>query len=212
MRHCDQLTVEQLLSVRDAQPVDATLAQHAAECVHCQAQLLQLRTRREALHALPELQAPPLKIAAMQSIPAHGKRMWAVAAGLGAVVVVSVAMLVSFQNQSSQLASQLVVAQQSEPLSEPSTESGINALVEHSQELEALLAMLPQSSSIERAGTATTIDELQARIQWLDFQLSVAGEVGLTERQATELWQDRVGLLDALVKVKYADTSRMAML
>jgi hypothetical protein len=208
MRHCDQLTVEQLLSVRDAQPLDATLAQHAAECVHCQAELSQLRARREALHALPELQAPPLKTAATQSAPARSNRMMALAAGLGAVLVASVAMLVSLQSQPPQL----VVAQQVEPVSAPSAESGISALVEYSQELEALLAMLPQSGSIERAGTATTIDELQAGIQWLDFQLSVASEVGLTERQATELWQDRVGLLDALVKVKYADTSRMAML
>ena len=56
--------------------------------------------------------------------------------------------------------------------------------VEYSQELEALLAMLPQSSSIERAGTAATIEELQARIQWLDFQLSVASEVGLERNHA----------------------------
>jgi hypothetical protein len=208
MRHCDQLSIEQLLSVRDVQPLDATLAQHAAECVHCQAEMSQLRARREALHALPELQAPPLKNAAKQSAPARSKRMMALAAGLGAVLVASVALLVLLQSRPAQL----VVAQQLEPVPAPSMELGINALVEYSQELEALLAMLPQSGSIERAGTATTIDELQARIQWLDFQLSVASEVGLTERQATELWQDRVGLLDALVKVKYADTSRMAML
>jgi hypothetical protein len=212
MRHCHQLTDEQLLSVRDAQPLEAMLAQHAAECVHCQAEVLQLRARREALQALPELQAPPLKIAAKQSAPPRNKRMLAVAAGLGAVLVASVAMLLSSQNQPSQI----VVAQQTELVSElvpvPSAGSSIGALVEYSQELEALLAMLPDSSSIERAGTATTIEELQARIQWLDFQLSVGSEVGLTEQQATELWQDRVGLLDALVKVKYADTSRMAML
>jgi hypothetical protein len=122
--------------------------------------------------------------------------------------VASVAMLVSLQNQPPQP----VIAQQVEPMLLPIEPSNIGALVEYSQELEALLAMLPQSGSIERAGTETTIDELQSRIQWLDFQLSVASEVGLSERQATELWQDRVGLLDALVKVKYADTSRMAML
>jgi hypothetical protein len=208
MRHCDQLTVEQLLSVRDAQPLDAMLARHAAECVHCQAELSQLRARREALQALPELQAPSLKIAATQSAPARSKRMLSLAAGLGAVLVASVAMLVSLQNQPPQP----VIAQQVEPMLLPIEPSNIGALVEYSQELEALLAMLPQSGSIERAGTETTIDELQSRIQWLDFQLSVASEVGLSERQATELWQDRVGLLDALVKVKYADTSRMAML
>jgi hypothetical protein len=208
MRHCHQLTVEQLLSMRDAQPLEATLALHAAECVHCQTELSQLRARREALRALPELQAPLLKIAVKQSAPLRSKRAMSIAAGVCAVLVASVVMLVSKTNQSPQP----VVAQKIEPVLAPSAKSNIGALVEYSQELEALLAMLPQSSSVERAGTATTIEELQARIQWLDFQLSVASEVGLTERQATELWQDRVGLLDALVKVKYADTSRMAML
>lgn len=208
MRHCDQLTVEQLLSVRDAQPLDAMLAQHAAECPHCQAQVTQLRVRRGMLQALPELHAPPLKMAAKKSTPARSNRAMALAAGLGAVLVASVAMLVSLQTPSQQP----VVAKQAGPVLTPDRESNIGALVEYSQQLEALLALLPQSSSIERAGTAAAIEELQSGIQWLDFQLSVAGEVGLTERQATELWQDRVGLLDALVKVQYADTQRMAML
>jgi hypothetical protein len=88
----------------------------------------------------------------------------------------------------------------------------IEMLVGQSQQLEAVLARLSSPRQIERAGTASTIDTLQERIQWVDFQLSVAEDVGLNKQQSTQLWQDRVQLLDTLVKVRYADAQRIAML
>jgi len=216
MRLCDQLTVDQLLCVRDALPLDAALAQHALDCPHCQAAVKQLRARRDALRALPELQAPAwigtarVCVALTREKPARNRRSLALVAGLGAVLVASTAMLSVLQDISQPQTAVPTIA--STQTAAPPPDSNHDALVEQSQRLEAVLALLPQSRSIERAGMATAIEALQARIQWVDFQLSVAGEVGLTEGQATELWQDRVQLLDSLIKVSNADTQRVAML
>jgi len=213
MYYCDQLTESRLLSLRDGEPVDALLALHAAECPRCQGALRQLRARRDALRALPELQAPSwssaVSVGDMSSgtRPAHSKRL-ALVAGVGAVLVASVAIVVTLQSRPPLPSAMENVA----AIQTVNVTSTLPELVEQSQRLEAVLALLPESRSIERAGTATTIEALQARIQWLDFQLSVAGDVGLTERQALELWQDRVQLLDSLIKVSNADTQRIAML
>ena len=75
MRHCNQLTVEQLLSVRDAQPLDATLAQHASECVHCKTELTQLRARRECV-AIYLNSSTTLKIAAKHRLRRAVRERW----------------------------------------------------------------------------------------------------------------------------------------
>jgi len=40
-----------------------------------------------------------------------------------------------------------------------------------SQELEALLAALPERPAVERAATSVPIDTLESQVQWLDHQL-----------------------------------------
>jgi hypothetical protein len=74
------------------------------------------------------------------------------------------------------------------------------------------LRRLPSRPVVERASTTTTIDSLQSSIQWLDYQLSVAADVGLSERQAAQLWEDRIQLMDSLVKVRFAEAQRFAVL
>jgi hypothetical protein len=80
----------------------------------------------------------------------------------------------------------------------------VGALVARSQELEAVLNGLPRPR-VERAATSAAIDELQARIEVLDLQLSNADESGLSGPQAQQLWSRRVQLLDSLVSVRYAE-------
>lgn len=81
-------------------------------------------------------------------------------------------------------------------------------LVAQSQELEHLLQALPERPHIERVSTAATIDAIEQRIQWLDWQLSYAPDAGLSEEQARQLWRERVELMDSLVKVRYAQAHR----
>jgi hypothetical protein len=41
-------------------------------------------------------------------------------------------------------------------------------------------------------------------------QLSYAPDTGLNDAQAYRLWRERVDLMDSLVKVRYAESSRLA--
>jgi hypothetical protein len=88
----------------------------------------------------------------------------------------------------------------------------IATLVVRSQDLESKLSRMPSRPMVERAGTTTVIDSLQRSIQWVDYKLSLANDAGLSEQQATQLWQDRIQLMDSLVKVRYAETQRLAVL
>ena len=78
-------------------------------------------------------------------------------------------------------------------------------LVAQSRQLEDLLQRLPERPRVERVSTAATIETIEDRIQWLDFQLSGAPDSGLSEEQTRRLWRERVELLDSLVKVRYAE-------
>ena len=78
-------------------------------------------------------------------------------------------------------------------------------LVAQSQHLDDLLQSLPERPHIERVSTAATIDTIEGRIQWLDFQLSDTPARTLSDEQARRLWSERVELMDSLVKVRYAE-------
>jgi len=91
-----------------------------------------------------------------------------------------------------------------------SSQTQLTALVQRSQQLEAELDALPQRPSVERVATAVNIDGIEQRIQWLDFHLSAGNDV-LDQMQTQQLWQERVNLMDSLVKLRYAE-ARVAQL
>jgi hypothetical protein len=88
----------------------------------------------------------------------------------------------------------------------------VGSLVIRSQELESRLQRLPRRPHIERGSTSATIDTLQSRIQWLDYQLSLSSDVGMTESQSAQLWENRIQLMDSLLKVRSAEAQRAAVL
>jgi hypothetical protein len=99
----------------------------------------------------------------------------------------------------------------SEPSSAPlivlDTES-LDQLRSRSQELEAMLAALPERPAVARAGTSVPIESLEAQVQWLDHQLTVAGATG----QATDteqLWRDRVEAMNSLVQLRYVEAQQV---
>ena len=51
-------SIEQLLSVRDADPIDAQVADHVRQCATCSARLRRLATMRERLQNLPQPEPP----------------------------------------------------------------------------------------------------------------------------------------------------------
>lgn len=85
----------------------------------------------------------------------------------------------------------------------------ITALMVRSQVLERDLRALPQGPRVHRASTTATIFDLQDRIAAIDFQLSQAGS-SMTPEQQQVFWGERVRLMDLLLRVRYAQTQRMA--
>jgi hypothetical protein len=213
--------------LRDGEPMEAYVAQHVNTCVACSRELERLRSVRVALATLPTMTAPAYNLLATrehrQSIVGRSLRTvgtTTLAAGIGAVVLLvtfTMRMDRSRETATSSTAAAatdmpLVAATQLDRSTALPDDPPMATLVKRSQDLESRLRRLPNRPHIERASTTTTIDSLQSRIQWVDYQLLVANDVGLNERQAALLWEDRIQLMDSLVKVRYAEAQRFALL
>ena len=72
------------------------------------------------------------------------------------------------------------------------------------ERLERILAVLPERHAM-RGSTAFTVAELEDRLALVDDRLSrIALEPNAPER-AERLWRERVGVMNSLVQVRYAD-------
>jgi hypothetical protein len=204
-------STDHLLSLRDAQPVDAATAAHVEHCQHCSAELLKLCQMQARLQSLPSLAAPSsfaeIQRAMARSAPPRRARTARLVAALAFVTLTSI-FFVALRDET---APQVAVERRPQPVQpqEASTEAIEHArvpeLMAQSQRLEDLLQQLPERPRIERVSTAAMIDTIEDRIQWLDFQLSDAPGSGLNEEQTRRLWRERVELMDSLVKVRYAE-------
>jgi hypothetical protein len=200
--------IDHLLSLRDGVPTETWVAGHVEQCSSCAAQLCRLEDMRSQLQGLAQLDAPASSWDAIQSqlrsssVPRWQRRVGYAAAAaslfvLGIVVTVII-------RQHGITPPQAVIANQDVPQLSPVTQ--MNELVSQSQHLDHLLQALPERPQVERVSTAATIDTIEQRIQWLDFQLSYAHEQGLNEQQAQRLWSERVELMDSLVKIRSAES------
>jgi hypothetical protein len=203
-------SIDHLLSLRDGQPVDAATAAHVEQCPRCAAELYKLRETRAKLQSLPLLDAPSsfqeIQRAMARPAPTPRRVMSARLVAAMAFVTLTTIFFVALRDETApQTAGE--GAQQAE-LPAPAAANPVEPvrlpeLVAQSQRLDDLLQQLPERPRVERVSTAATIDTIEERIQWLDFQLSDAG--GLNEAQMRRLWRERVDLMDSLVKVRYAE-------
>jgi len=204
-------TTEQLLSLRDGQPVDAASSAHVARCAQCRRRLDALSRMRAELRKLPEL-APPRdlwRVVAVNAVAGtrRPRRQWPQVAGLAAGLVLGVALLVNLAPRPGDepvrgTTTDLVA-------STPAPASSVNGvtraeLLETSRRLEAALRALPAAPQVTRASTALTIAELQDRIYEVDLALS---DPRLGPARERALWQQRVTLMDTLMRVRYSQLS-----
>ncbi len=216
--------IDQLLSVLDREPVDASIRSHIEQCPSCTSQLGQLTDGTEQLRALPQLEPPELawqKIAAELQLPPAPAvaRRWRGGAGV-AVLAASVLMLIMAigewrEPKSSVLTAagttQLPVKPQTVKAQTPAERAAnVRRLVEQSRQLEQVLEYLPQRPAVERLSMAANVDSIEQRVQWLDFQLSAPPEGELNAEQTQRLWSERVTLMDSLVKLRYAQSGRVS--
>lgn len=204
-------TTEQLLNLRDGQPVAAATATHVAACQRCNRELQGLGRMRERLRDLPELD-PPRDLWRMVAVEAVGKRTrargrWPLIVTVAASVMVGVALLVTGTERQADgpvrgTTTDLIAAT-------PAPASSVNGvaraeLLETSRRLEAALRAMPAAPQVTRASTALTIADLQDRIYEIDLSLN---QPRLDAAQEQALWQQRVRLMDTLMQVRYSQLS-----
>jgi hypothetical protein len=221
MHVCRIVTTNQLLSCCDGEPIEAGVAQHIRECAVCANEIKRIDSVRASLRAMPTLAAPSLDAAIFQrrsqlnpieqragSLTKRSLNS-ALAAGVALFAVVMSTDYIA--RRSPPIATEEIAASNATPTQETANPS-MQSLVLRSQQLDARLQQLPSRPHVERASTSATIDTLQQRIQWVDYQLSVAHDVGMTDMQSADLWQDRVQLMNTLLKVRFAEAQRFAAL
>ncbi|HEY6640598.1 hypothetical protein [Povalibacter sp.] len=200
-------TVHQLLSLRDGEPVDAEAARHVERCAVCTAELARLGRVQQGMQSLAPLEPPDRawqQVAERLQVATSSRKTRVPRAFAAAAVVVVVSGLLFRQLDApiDELPSAQIERDSAE---EVLSLSPLDQLVAQSQELDQMLQYLPERPAVERVALAVTIDTIEERVQWLDQQLSYAHDTGLNDAQATQLWRERVDLMDSLVKVRYAE-------
>jgi anti-sigma factor RsiW len=185
--------IDQLLSVLDREPVDATVHSHLEQCAGCGEQLAAHTHTTEQLRALSQLEPPKQaweQIAGRLQLRTSRSR-WRSRPGVAALAAGVLALTIAFSEWGN-----------------PQADISQSQLMERSRELDWVYLDLPQRPSVERPGLAVTLDAIEQRVQWLDWRLSAAPESELNERQVRTLWNERVTLMDSLIKLRYAESER----
>jgi hypothetical protein len=200
--------LDELLSLRDGAPVDARVRTHVDACDGCAAELVRTEALQQQLRALPQAPDPAadgwqVVQARLAASSAPGRRLERLAPYAAAASVVTLAVFAALRFTEPPTPT----ASRPEPLIVLDAES-LDDLRTRSQQLEALLEALPERPAVARAGTSVPIESLEAQVQWLDHQLSVAGATGQVP-QAQQLWRDRVEVMNSLVQLRYVEAQQL---
>jgi hypothetical protein len=210
-----QSRTEDLLSLRDGEPLDASSRAALEADPSALHEVERLHRLQKSLSALPTFAPPPdgwqRVLAASAQADAPPKRWRRRAAGAAISVTAAaaafayVAWRVPGAVPQGEAPSTTVAADAShDPLAAPVTPASYVSLVEESARLERLLAAMPEQRPVMTARTAGTIAGLEDRIAFIDEQLSFgAARGGLAPPQRQTLWGERVDLMNALVHVRY---------
>ncbi len=190
------LTMEQLLALRDgldSDPGMGSAGEHLEDCDACRQELEALHQRAARLKALPTLRPArdrfPAVMArlAAERRRAKVRRVGIALAGLAAAAsVVLTVWLAPWQAKNA-----------------GDAEAAIANAKAQSQMLEQALQQYRPELRVQDGRTAVIVDGLQSRIAEVDRRLQRAELLDRSTRQEAlmRLWQERVGLMDALVDV-----------
>jgi hypothetical protein len=201
---------EQLLSLRDGEPVSADIVEHVKACHECRSEIARLERVRDALRALPEVRpgAHLWETVAVGSLDraSPNRFHWGSAVAIAASFVMGVALMTRIQDSGNDAGNAPLETTPAATVAgvAPAVERSVPALQLRSRRLETLRAALPRRQGVERAATAMTIAELEDRIALVDLKLNNADTLGLTIAQERILWKERVNLMQSLIQVEYA--------
>lgn len=198
------LTMEQLVACRvplAAEPGTAAARQHLAGCAHCQEELRRLEQRVARLRALPTLAPARGQWAAVQARRAADRRQRLVRWSLATVSAAAAAVL--------------IVLWAPGPRAEAPDELEVRivAAKQRSQALEEALAAYRPEARVLDGATAGMALQLEDRIARVDDELAQVAALSRAEREArlAQLWNERVGLMDALVDVHVTRASHVGL-
>ncbi len=202
MSHLD---MELLLALDEPglEPAVVRAREHLDGCPECQAERDRLLQRQARMRALPTLtpardQWP--KVAARIKRERNGRRIrWA--SGISAIAA---ALLVTF----------VLGRQQGRDETAQAAEARLRELMARSQALEAAIGSYAPETRVLDGRTSRLAADLEDRIADLDDQLQrvdLQNGPEPTEMQKMQLWQERVGLLDALVDVHVTRASHVGL-
>jgi anti-sigma factor RsiW len=197
------LSMAQLIALRDgdrSEPGMAAALEHFATCLHCQSELERLHQRTARLRALPALAPASNEFPAVrQRITAVRQRRTHAAASIGLAA-----------------AATLVLTLIGHDLLHPKrldAEQMLQNEMIQSQRLEQALHQWNPDQRVIDGHTAIVVIQLENRIAELDAQLSTAARTGNAAPIENEirLWQQRVGLMNALVEVHLTKASNVGL-
>ena len=207
--------IDQLLSLRDREPLDAQVRAHVESCRDCGAGLARVQEVRERLRALPPVATAADAWPAVQARladRAQGARRRARLGRVAAVASVAALAVCAGLAVSGRLAGSRVAAPVA-AMTDDARGSSVDQLRERSLALEEVLAAMPSRPAVERADVSMPIDTLEAQVQWLDHQLSLAdaGAADAGVLDAERLWHERVELMSSLVQLRYVEAQRVLL-
>jgi len=227
-------STEDLLSVRDGEPLDAVTSNVIAEDATLEREIDGMRQVRDALRELPELSPADdmwQRIVAVEreTRPRSSYRRLAAGAGIAAAVAAMAIFVMSSPSRPTGGILRPAIPPgdritTTTPADSPSNVVGGETpfdpdrplfygqvvpvsypeLVQESARLDRALRRLPYQRPMMSAETATTIAGLEDRIALIDEQITYSNARGVPQPQRVALWGERVDLMNALVHVRYA--------
>lgn len=180
-------TAEELLAARDGEG-SAWAKAHVETCAACGAELYRLEQVRAQLRALPSF-APPRDrwvAVAERAKRARRQRRFSGAAGLAAAAAIGGLLLVALQGT------------RPERLE---AETTLRSAMARSQAMEQVLKGVEPDTRALGGEAAGVVVDLQQRIEAIDERLGDPSGWGNNPARQAELWNERAGLLSALVDV-----------
>ena len=197
------LSMEQLIALRDDDRSEPGLAAglgHFATCLHCQSELERLHQRTARLRALPALAPSTNEFPAVRERITVARRVRSrAAASLGLAA-----------------AATLVFTLIGRDLVHPKrldAEQTLQNEVSHSQQLELELNRWNPDQRVIDGHTAIVVIQLEKKIAELDARLAAAAKSKNADpiEDEIKLWQQRVGLMNALVEVHLTKASNVGL-
>lgn len=215
----DHLTMDQLLALREpgAEPGTASARMHLLACPACRAEADRLEQRVARLKALPPLAPARDHWPVVQArLAAERRGRWLRRSAWGGLAAAAAVALVALAGRTRAGAAPDLATAAPAAL-EALPPSDLAVMKARSQALEASLEAYAPEQRVLDGRTALLADALQDRIARVDAQLQAAQlegpDRGAQARDAylLQLWQERVGLLDALVDVRVTRASNIGL-